>query len=110
MGTMLLVWECISHLETISLKILALTADGASCSSRCMDYTRQQTSMLMKIVQSTSSIEDYTRNCWANSFSHSYSRTLWVNRQVSVVKSGYIVTFRTMGSMFPEGLLKSFMN
>ena len=29
-----LVWECISHLETIGLKVLALTADGASCNRK----------------------------------------------------------------------------
>ena len=29
-----LVWECVSHLEMIGLKVLALTADGASCNRK----------------------------------------------------------------------------
>ena len=84
-----LVWECISHLETIGLKVLALTADGASCNRKffkmhgrtsfktaniCADEDRP-----IFFFSDPPHLMKTTRNCWANSFSHSYTRKLWVS-------------------------------
>jgi hypothetical protein len=87
-----LMWEAIQKLELAGFKVIAITCDGASSNRKffCMHgdssdgivyktanpYTDEDRCVyffadvphLMKTV----------RNCWSNSFSHSYSRALWV--------------------------------
>ena len=52
-----IVWECVEHLESIGLKVLAFVSDGASCNrTRCMEirdvkaHTRSKTFMQKKTV------------------------------------------------------------
>ena len=88
-----LVWECVSRLETIGLKVLALTADGASCNRK---FFKMHKSQLVNSPHKTPNIyadEDrpiffisdpphlmkIVRNCWSNSYDHSYTRKLWVS-------------------------------
>lgn len=98
-----LVWECISHLETIGFKVLALTADGASCNRKFFRMHRQKRETCFP--HKTANIyadEDRpifffsdpphlmktTRNCWANSFGHSHTRNLWVSVHAVACRNG----------------------
>ncbi|MBA4719384.1 MAG: hypothetical protein HRO68_09930 [Nitrosopumilus sp.] len=89
-----LVWECISHLENVGFKVLALTADGASCNRKFFKMHQQKPAVCFP--HKTANIyadEDRPifffsdpphlmktiRNCWANSFAHSFTRKLWVS-------------------------------
>lgn len=89
-----LVWEAVSHLESAGLKVVALTCDGASTNRK---FFRMNGSGKKKLVYKTAnpysndpSREIYffsdvphllktSRNCFSNSFAHSYSRGLWVS-------------------------------
>lgn len=89
-----LVWECISHLETIGFKVLALTADGASCNRKFFKMHREKSSTCFPhktaniyadeerpifFFSDPPHLMKTTRNCWSNSFGHSYTRKLWVS-------------------------------
>ena len=95
-----LVWDCVSHLEMIGFKVLAMTADGASCNRKFMSMLQQsgakKSASSDGIVYQIDNIYapdnrpiflfsdvphliKTTRNCWSNSFAHRNSRKLWVS-------------------------------
>ena len=95
-----LVWECVSHLEMIGFKVLAMTADGASCNRKFMSMLQESgakksdgTNGLVYKVDNIYAPDNRpiflfsdvphliktTRNCWSNSFAHRRSRMLWVS-------------------------------
>ena len=88
-----MVWECVAHLETLGLKVLALTADGASCNRKFFKMHRLKNSKSFPhktcnlyanedrpifFFSDPPHLMKTTRNCWANSFGHTYARKLWV--------------------------------
>ena len=98
-----LVWECVSHLEMIGFKVLAMTADGASCNRKFMSMLQESGAKMSAgsdgIVYKVDNIYapdnrpiflfsdvphliKTTRNCWSNSFAHRKSRKLWVSNAV----------------------------
>ncbi len=88
-----LVWECVAHLETIGFKVLALTADGASCNRKFFKMHKSKSTPSPHKTVNLYAGEDRpifffsdpphlmktVRNCWANSYGHSYTRKLWVS-------------------------------
>ena len=94
-----LVWECVEHLEMIGFKVLAITADGASCNRKFMSMVHtsgakndgyDKTVYKINNIYAAESRPIFlfsdvphliktTRNCWANSFAHRNSRRLWVS-------------------------------
>ena len=86
-----LVWECVRHLEAIEFKVLAITCDGASPNRKFFRLHDKPSELVYKTANVYSAdsrplffLSDVphliktVRNCWANSFGHSHSRTLWV--------------------------------
>ena len=78
--------ECISHLEMLGFKVLAMTSDGASCKRKLFSMlqppkTKENADELFKVDNIFASesqpkkifadvphLIKTTRNCWANSF------------------------------------------
>ena len=86
-----LVWECVRHLEAIEFKVLAITCDGASPNRKFFRLHDKPSKLVYKTANVYSAdsrplffLSDVphliktVRNCWANSFGHSHSCTLWV--------------------------------
>ena len=87
----LLVWEAIQKLEAAGFMMIAVTCDGASVNLKF--FHMHGTGKL--VHKTTNPYEDpprslfffsdvphllkTVRNCWANSFSHSHTRALWVS-------------------------------
>ena len=88
-------WEVVKHLECADFKVISLTGDKASPNRKfiCMHRlgTVQKSGTTYKIRNPYSVEERYiyfisdvphliktVRNCWSNSFGHSYKRALWV--------------------------------
>ena len=86
-----LVWGCIRRLEAAGFKVLATTCDGASPNRKFFKLHGKPGQLVYKTVNPFSDesrqlfffsdiphLIKTTRNCWANSFAHTNSRTLWV--------------------------------
>ena len=86
-----LVWDCIKRLETCGFKVLACTADGASCNRKFFKMNNPAAPLAYKTVNvfSDEKRPDFffsdvphliktVRNCWANSFGHINARALKV--------------------------------
>ena len=90
-----IVWEAIRNIEECGLKVIVVTADGAS-PNRKFFKMHQASKSPGEIVYKTpnpyslDSRDIYfmsdvphliktTRNCWSNSFSHTNTRALWVS-------------------------------
>jgi len=87
-----LVWGCIRRLEGIGFKVVATTCDGASCNRKFIKVHGETGELVYKTKNPYSDDESRSlfflsdaphliktvRNCWANSFAHSKSRSLWV--------------------------------
>lgn len=87
-----LAWECVSHLEIMGFKVLAFTADGASCNRKFFKMHKTEPKSIPYKTANIYADEDRpifffsdpphlmktVRNCWSNSFAHSYARKLWV--------------------------------
>lgn len=92
-----IIWECIANLEALGFNVLALTADGASCNRKFFRMHapctrgRGRGELIYKTNNIYASEErpifffsdpphliKTVRNCWSNSFGHSYTRKLWV--------------------------------
>lgn len=89
-----LVWECINHLEMLGLKVLAITADGASCNRKFfrMHKSAEKAKLIYKTINVASGdrrpifffsdvphLVKTVRNAWANSGSHDNTRQLYVS-------------------------------
>ena len=105
-----LVWACIKRLETCGFKVLACTADGASCNRKFFKMHDQAASLVYKTVNIYSDdkrplfffsdvphLMKTVRNCWANSFGHSMSRTMEVLVHAVVDNLGPSFTFFNIG-------------
>ena len=88
-----LVWGCIHHLEAAGFKVLATTCDGASPNRKFIKLHGKPGELVYKTINPFSDeprplfffsdvphLIKTTRNCWANSFAHTKSRTLWVRK------------------------------
>lgn len=92
-----LVWECISRLEACGFKVLALTADGASCNrkffkmhsqDKCVYKTENIYSSDKRplfFISDVPHLMKTVRNCWANSFAHRRSRRLRVSLNLIIM-------------------------
>ena len=91
-----LVWGCVRRLEVAGFKVLATTCDGASCNMKLHGernnfvyktenpYSDEPRPLFFIFISDAPHSIKTTRNCWANSFAHSNSRTLWVSIFVAV--------------------------
>ena len=92
-----LVWGCVRHLEVAGFKVLATTCDGASCNRKFMKFQGERNNFVYKtenpysdeprplfFISDAPHVIKTTQNCWANSFAHSNSWTLWVSIFVAV--------------------------
>ena len=88
-----LVWGCIRRLEAAGFKVLATTCDGSSANRKFIKLHGKSGELVYKtaniysveshplfFISDVSHLLKTTRNCWANSFAHSQSRTLWVRQ------------------------------
>ena len=91
-----LAWEVVKHLECAGFKVISLTGDKASVNQKFFRMHRlasgQKSGVVYK-VWNPYSIEERdlyfisdvphliktVRNCWSNSFGHSFTRALWVS-------------------------------
>ena len=77
-----LVWDCVKRLESYGFKVMALTADGASCNRNFFKMHKPGDDSVYKTVNVFSKerrpiffsdvphLIKTVRNCWANSFGH----------------------------------------
>ena len=87
-----LVWGCVRRLEACGFKVLALTCDGASANRKFLKLHKSSGEDMVYKTMNPYADEDRpvffisdpphliktVRNCWANSYSHSWTRKLWV--------------------------------
>ena len=89
-----IVWEVVKNLECAGFKVISLTGDKASVNRKFfrMHRSDSKSDEVTFKVRNPYSIEKRfiyfisdvphliktTRNCWSNSFCHSYKRALWV--------------------------------
>lgn len=90
-----IVWGAVRRLEACGFRVAALTCDGASCNRnffRMHKSNDDEESLIYKtknpysvdgrpifFVSDPPHLIKTVRNCWANSFAHSRTRTLWVS-------------------------------
>ena len=90
-----IVWEAIRNIEECGLKVMVVTADGASPNRKFfkMHKTSQKAGEVVYKTPNPYSLDNRdiyfmsdvphliktTRNCWSNSFSHSNTRALWIS-------------------------------
>lgn len=89
-----IVWEVVRSLECAGFKVISLTGDKASVNRTFfrMNQSKKSRSLVYKVRNPYSIDKSYiyfisdvphliktTRNCWSNSFGHSYKRALWVS-------------------------------
>lgn len=89
-----LVWEVVKHLECAGFRVISLTGDKASINQTFfrMNQSKKGHALVNKIKNRYSRDGSYiyfisdvphliktVRNCWSNSFGHSYKRALWVS-------------------------------
>ena len=96
-----LVWEVVRALECAGFKVISITGDGASQNRKFFRMhklacsSESASAVTYKVYNPYSKEDQYlfffvdvphllktVRNCWSNSFGHSYSRALWVSRIV----------------------------
>ena len=90
-----IVWEAIKNLESVDFKVISLTGDKASVNRKFFRMHRLKKSKSDDVtykVRNPYSTDDHfiyfisdvphlvktVRNCWSNSFGHSYKRAMWV--------------------------------
>ena len=92
------VWGCVRRLESCGLKVIALTCDGASANRKFFKLHKSSTDDIIYKTINPYADEDRpvffisdpphliktVRNCWANSYSHSWARNFWVSDQSSI--------------------------
>ena len=87
-----LVWGCVRRLEACGFKVVALTCDGASANRAFMKLHKLPEDVIVYKTENLIADENRSiyfisdpphliktvRNCWANSYAHSWTRKLWV--------------------------------
>lgn len=89
-----IVWEAVERLEKLGLKVLVVTADGASpnrkffrmhkktgeglCYKTANPYTDEKRALYF--MSDVPHLVKTSRNCWSHSFAHGCSRKLWVQK------------------------------
>lgn len=86
-----IVWEVIRNLECAGFNVVSLTGDKASVNRKFFGMHKPASGSTYKVRNPYSQEERYiyfisdaphlvktVRNCWSNSFGHSYKRPLWV--------------------------------
>lgn len=102
-----LFWTVVERLESLGFSVLATTCDGAAPNRRFFKihgnkhtykiknpYSKEDTPLYL--ISDTPHLLKTIRNCWANSYSHSWSRKLWVRHYISFTLH-YPSTYRLMG-------------
>ena len=88
-----LVWDCVKRLESYGFKVMALTADGASCDRNFFKMHKHNEDEIVYKSPNVFSKEKRdiyffsdvphliktVRNCWENSFAHKFTRALEVH-------------------------------
>lgn len=86
-----LAWESVKRLELIGLKVVFLTADGASCNRKFIKMHGKKKGVYktpniysndgryIYIFVDVPHLLKTTRNCFSNSFGHTRTRALWVS-------------------------------
>lgn len=91
-----IMWEAVKNIEECGLKVIAITADGASPNRKFFQMHKKVGQKPGEVVYKTPNpyssdnrdiyfmpdvphLIKTTRNCWSNSFAHSNSRALWVS-------------------------------
>ena len=86
-----LIWGCVKRLESYGFKVMALTADGASCNRKFFRLQSTGDGLVYKNINDYSSnkrpiffsdvphLIKTVRNCWSNSFGHNMTRELEVH-------------------------------
>ena len=95
-----LVWDCIKRLESCGFKVVALTADGASCNRKFFKMHGAGGSLVYKtnnpfspegrkiyFFSDVPHLIKTVRNCWSNSFGHNMTRVLEVNGSSCIIIS-----------------------
>ena len=93
-----IVWEVVRNLECAGFKVISLTGDKASINQtffRMNQSKKKGRSMVHKIrnffsrderdlffISDVPHLIKTARNCWSNSFGHSYKRAMWVRHVV----------------------------
>ena len=110
-----IVWEAVERLEKLGLKVLVVTADGASpnrkffrmhkksrqslCYKTTNPYTDEKRALYF--MSDVPHLVKTSRNCWSHSFAHAYSRRLWV--RISLLAAWHfikhVVCSRTMETL-----------
>ena len=99
-----LIWEAIKRLELMGLKVMFLTADGASCNRKFFNmHQGKKGKLTYKTENIFSSDGRYiyffvdaphllktARNCFSQSFSHGNKRALWVTNCIIIVTWIYL--------------------
>ena len=102
-----IVWEAIERLERLQLKVVAVTADGASpnrkffsmhscsksdvCYKTPNPYTKEDRHIYF--FSDVPHLMKTTRNCWSHSFSNNNTRKLWVRINFNSCKSVPNISF-----------------
>ena len=105
-----LLWGCVRRLEAAGFRVLATTCDGASANRTFFQLHGDAGEFIHKTLNpfnveprplfffsDAPHLLKTTRNCWANSFAHSNSRTLWVSNVD--IKLLHIILFSNCRSM-----------
>lgn len=94
-----IVWEVIRSLECAGFKVISVTGDKASTNRTFFRMNQSKTGRktVHKIENPYSKDQRFvyflsdvphliktTRNCWSNSFGHSFKRALWVNDALTI--------------------------
>ena len=87
-----LVWGCVRRLEACGFKVIALTCDGASANRKFLKLHKDSQGITYKtknpyankdcpvfFISDPPHLIKTVHNCWANSYSHSCTRNLWVS-------------------------------
>ncbi len=87
-----LVWDCVKRLESYGFKVMALTADGASCNRNFFrmhgaeKFVNKTINVFSKEKRPIFFLSDVphliktVRNCWSNSHGHTMTRKLEVSK------------------------------
>jgi hypothetical protein len=92
-----LVWDCVKRLESYGFKVMALTADGASCNRKFFKmhgtekfpyktvniFSREKRPIYF--LSDVPHLIKTVRNCWSNSHGHTMTRKLEVSEQLSIL-------------------------
>ena len=91
-----IVWEAVQRLESCDMNVIAFCCVGASPNRKFYKMHGNSTGLVYKTPNPFCEDRDVfficdvphllkiTRNCWANSVSHKYTRALWVSKDQDI--------------------------